>query len=104
MASEMAWARHQSYLLNESTHRYLKPSMAWVCHVGDDRTARDVSSMRVTPRDTSRTDVGAELDQTLSSEVIKIELESVLQASSVTRARHWCTRQLWSEPLCRRLA
>jgi hypothetical protein len=48
--------------------------MAWVSHVGSDYTARDLSSMRATPRDTPRTDVGAELDEALSSEVIEIEL------------------------------
>ena len=43
--------------------------------------------------DTPRTDVGAELDEALSSEVIEIELQSVLQASSVTRSRRCCTRR-----------
>ena len=50
-----------------------------------------------------RTDVGAELDEALSCEVIEIELQSVLQADSMSRTRHCCTRQFWSEHL-RRLA
>ena len=104
MASEVTRAIHQSYPLNESTHRYSKPSMARVRHVGGDCTARDFSSMRVTPRDTPRTDVGAELDESLPSEVIEIELQSILKANSVSRARHCCTRQFWSEPSCRRPA
>lgn len=67
--------------------------MAWASHVGGDYTARDFSSMRVTPGDTPRSDVGAELDEVLSSEVIEIELQSILEASSVSRTGHCCTRQ-----------
>ena len=67
--------------------------MAWVSHVGGDYTARDFASMRATPRDTPRTDVGAELDEALSSEVIEIELQSILKANSMSTARHFCTWQ-----------
>jgi hypothetical protein len=52
---------------------------------------RDFSSMRVTPRDTPRADVSAELDEALSSEVIEIELQSILQANSISRTRHCCS-------------
>jgi hypothetical protein len=86
----VARARHQSYLLREPANRYSKPSMAWVSHVGGDYTARDFASMRVTPRNTPRTDVGAELDKALPSEVIEIELQSILKANSVSRTRHRC--------------
>jgi hypothetical protein len=48
--------------------------MVWVRHIGGDYTARDFPPMRVTPGDTPSTNVGAELDETLSSEVIEIEL------------------------------
>src|ERR1700730_6311661 len=85
----MTRARHQSYLLREPANRYSKPSMAWVSHVGGDYTARDFSSMGVTPRDTPRTDVGAETDHALSSEVIEVELQSILQASSHPCSRHF---------------
>jgi hypothetical protein len=68
--------------------------MAWVSHVGGDSTARDFSSMGVTSRNTPRTDVGAEPDQTLSCEVIEVELQSVLKANSKSRARHCCTRAM----------
>ena len=100
-ASKVARTRDQGYPLNESTHRDLKPSMARVSHVGADHTACDFSSMRVTPRDTSCVDIGTELGEALSGEVIEIELQSLLKANSVARARHCCTRQLWSEPSCR---
>jgi hypothetical protein len=48
--------------------------MVWISHVGGDYTARDFSSMRATPRVAPRTDVGAEPDEALSSEMIEIEL------------------------------
>jgi hypothetical protein len=48
--------------------------MALVSHVGADYTARYCSVMRVTPGDAPRADVGAELYEALSSEVIEIEL------------------------------
>jgi hypothetical protein len=91
----VARARHQSYLLREPVNRYSKPSMAWVSHVGGDYTARDFSSMRVPPGDTPRPDVGTELDETLSSELIEIELQSILKANSVSRARHCCTTPIF---------
>jgi hypothetical protein len=84
----VARARYQSYLLCEPANRYSKPSMAWVSHVGGDYTAGDFSLMRVSPRDTPRTDIGTELDEALPSEVIEIELQSILKANSVSRARH----------------
>jgi hypothetical protein len=74
--------------LREPANRYSKPSMAWVSHVGGDYTAPDFSSMRATPRDTPRADISAELDEAPSSEVIEIELQSILKANSVSRARH----------------
>ncbi len=64
--------------------------MAWIRHIGGDYTARDFSSMSVTPRDTPRTDVSAEPDESLLSESIEIELQSILQATSVSRTRHCC--------------
>ena len=42
-----------------------------------------------------RTDVGAELDEALSCEIVEIELQSV-QASSVTRARHCCATPIFA--------
>jgi hypothetical protein len=69
----VARARYQSYLLRELADGYSKPRMPWVSHVGPDYTARDFSLMRVTPRDTPRTEVGAELDEAFSSEAIEIE-------------------------------
>jgi hypothetical protein len=74
MPSEVTWARDQGHLLYDAADRYTKPGMAWVSHIGADYTARYCSVMRVTPRDAPRTDVGAELDEALSSEVIEIEL------------------------------
>jgi hypothetical protein len=70
----VARARDQGYLLCEPADRYSKPRTAWVSHVGGDYAARYFSSVRITPRDAPRTDVGAKLDEALSSEVIKIEL------------------------------
>jgi hypothetical protein len=68
--------------------------MAWFSHVGGDHAARDFSSMRVTPRDTPRTDVSAEPDEAPSSEVIEIELQSVLKANSASKTRHCCTQPI----------
>jgi hypothetical protein len=65
--------------------------MVWVSHVGIDYATRDLASMRIAPRNAPRPDVGAELDETPSSEVIEIELEAILQANSVSRARHMYT-------------
>ena len=74
MPAVVARARHQSHLLCEPADRNSKPSMVWVSYIGGDCAAGDFSSMRVTPRDTARTDVGAELDEALAGEVIEIEL------------------------------
>ena len=48
--------------------------MAGISHIGGDRPARDLSSMRVTPRDMPRADVGAEPDEAPVGEVIEVEL------------------------------
>jgi hypothetical protein len=72
--AEMARSRHQSYLLHEAANRYAKPSVVGVRHVCANDTLCDFSPVRITPRDTPRTDVGAELDEALTGEVIEIEL------------------------------
>jgi hypothetical protein len=69
-----ARAGDQSYPLLKSANRNSKPAMAWGSHVGGDYTARDFASMRGTPRNTPRTDVGAEIDEALTGEVIEVEL------------------------------
>ena len=56
--------------------------MAGVIHVGGYCTARDLSSMTATPRNTPRADVGTEPDEALAGEVIEIELEALLKAGS----------------------
>jgi len=99
MASKAARARHEGYLLCEPANRYSKPAVAWVSHVSGDYTARDFSSMRVTPRDAPSTDVGTELDEAPSSKVIEVELQAILQANSMSRARHCCTTPSFVEPL-----
>jgi hypothetical protein len=60
--------------LYAAANHYFKPSTAGVSHVGGDYTARYVALMRVTPRDTPRTDVDAEFDETLSGELVQVEL------------------------------
>jgi len=45
-----------------------------VRHVCANDALRDFSLVKITPRDTPRTDVGAELDEALAGEVIEIEL------------------------------
>jgi hypothetical protein len=60
--------------LREPPNRYLHLGVGGITHGGGDHTARHLSSMGVTPRYTPRTDVGAELDEALSSEMIEIEL------------------------------
>jgi hypothetical protein len=74
MASEVTRPRHQSYLLHEAANRYSKPSIAWISHICANDAARDLSFRRAAPHDPAPTDVGAELDEALSSEVIEIEL------------------------------
>ena len=70
----MARARDQGYLLHGAANRNAKPGVVGVRHVCANETPRDFSLTRVTPRDTPRTDVGAELDEALAGEVIEIEL------------------------------
>ena len=78
--------------------------MVGVSHIGGDYTARDFSSMRGTPRDTSCPDVGAEFDEPLSSEVVEIELQSILKANSVSRTWHRYLTQPFIDARCRRVA
>jgi hypothetical protein len=73
MSAVVARARDQSYQLLEPADRYSKPGTAWVGHVGGNYTARDSSLAGVAPRNTPRTNIGAKLDETLSSKVIEIE-------------------------------
>ena len=96
MAPEVARARDQGYLLQETIDsHYSKPGMAWIGHVYADYAARNFSLMRVTPRDAPRTDVGVELDEALSSKVIEVKLQAVLKADSMSRTRHCCTRPIF---------
>ena len=91
-SAEVARSRHQSYLLQKLPHRYAKPRVVGVRHVCANDAARDFSLTRVAPRDTPRTNVGAEFDEAPSRKVIQIELQAVFQAGSVLRTRNWCTR------------
>ena len=87
MPSEVARSRHQSYLLHEAAHRYSKPGI-WISHVCANDAARNLSLTGITPRYTPRTDVGPEFDETLSGELVQVELQAVLQAGSGSRTRH----------------
>jgi hypothetical protein len=52
----------------------------------------------------SRSDVRAEFDEPFSSKLIEVELQSILQADSMSRTRHCCIRSFLSEHNRRRLA
>jgi hypothetical protein len=71
-----------------AANRYLEPSTAGVRHICADYTARDFSVMGIIPGYAPRTDIGPELDEALSCKLIEVELQSILQASSVSRTRH----------------
>jgi len=87
-------ASNQSYLLQEPVNgHYSKPSTIRICHVCANDAPRNFSPMRSTPRNTTRTNVGAEPDEALSSKVIQIELQAILQANSGSRTRHRCLTQ-----------
>jgi hypothetical protein len=51
-----------------------KPRVASISHVGADHTTRDHSLMGLTPRYTPRADASAKLDETLSGELVQVEL------------------------------
>jgi hypothetical protein len=70
----VARARNQGHLLREAPNRQAEPRVVGVRHVCANDAPRDFSLTRVTPRDTPRTDVAAELDEALAGEVIEIEL------------------------------
>jgi hypothetical protein len=85
--AEAARARYQSDLLHQAAHRYSQPSVLLIGHGCANDAARDLSPI-TPPRDTPRTDARAELDEALAGEVIEIELESILEADSMSRTRH----------------
>jgi hypothetical protein len=59
---------------NATSNGYFKPGMIWIAHIGRDLTSSNFPPIRAIPHYAAPTDIGAELDEALSSKRIEIEL------------------------------
>jgi hypothetical protein len=84
----MSSARNEYDPLIEAAELDAKPALMRAAHVGANQAVGNFPPVRMRPPNSTGTDVCAASDESLSSEAVQIQLQSILEANTFTRSWH----------------
>jgi hypothetical protein len=87
-ATEMSGARKENDPLIEVSELDAKPALMRAAHVGANSAGGNFAPIRMSPPDSTKPDVCATSDESLSSKSVQIQLQPILQANTFARSRH----------------
>ena len=88
LTAEMPGAREEDDTLIEAAELDTKPAFVFAAHVGANGAGGNFAPVRMRPPNSTKTDVCAASDESLSSESVQIQLQSILQANPFARSWH----------------
>src|ERR1700751_3679001 len=83
-ATKMTRPRDQGYELDQAPNLDTQPSIGWGAHIGGNQPVGDLSPVGMRPSDLPKTDIRSELDEAIPRQPVQVELQSILQAHSLT--------------------